>query len=147
VQRSRIPVWILLLIFILTIWNPATLALHAASTVWNIESRSGFSLALVGARLIITGIGVAAGIALWLTRPGALWLAQSALMLFAIEAVVRLSSRVDSGSAPPGTRLPLAIFILLHNGAWFLYLQRSRRVRDVYGLESQSRNDSVRLYP
>lgn len=139
------PVWILLLIFILTIWNPATLALHAASTVSTMESRSGLSLALVGARLIITSIGVAAGIALWLKRPGALWLAKLALVLFAIEAVVRLSSRVDIGSAPPGTRLPLAIFIIVHNGAWYLYLQRSRRIRDVYGLESQSRNDSVRL--
>jgi hypothetical protein len=144
VQRSRNPVWILLLVFILAIWNPATLALHAASTVWNIGARSGLSLALLGARLIITSIGVAAGMALWLRRPGSVWLAKLALMLFCIEAVVRLSSRVDLGTAPPGTRLPLAIFIVLHNGAWYLYLQRSRRVRAIYGLESQSRNDSVR---
>ena len=65
--------------------------------------------------MLITSVGVAAGMALWLRRPGAVWLAKLALMLFAIEAVVRLSSRVDLGSAPPGTRLPLAIFIILHN--------------------------------
>jgi hypothetical protein len=145
VESSRIPVWILLLIFILTIWNPATLALQAASAVWNIGSRSGLSLTFLSARLIITSIGVAAGMALWLKRPGSLWLAKLALVLFAIEAVMRLSSRVDIGSAPPGTRLPFAIFIIVHNGAWYLYLQRSRRVRDAYGLESQSRNESVRL--
>ena len=142
-DRPRIPLWILPLIFILTIWNPASLALHAASSVWNLSSRSTLSLIFLGARLALTSVGVAAGIALWLRRPGAVWLARLSLMLFAIEAVVRLSSRVDLGSAPPGTRLPLAMFIILHNGTWYLYLQFSRRVRAAYGLESQSRTGRV----
>jgi hypothetical protein len=121
--------------------------LHAASAVWNLSSRSTLSLIFLGARLALTSVGVAAGMALWLRRPGAVWLAQLSLMLFAIEAVVRLSSRVDLGSAPPGTRLPLAIFIILHNGAWYLYLQISGRVRAFYGLESQSRSGRVGLPP
>ena len=133
------PVGILVLIFILAIWNPASLALQAASTVWNIESRSTMSLVFLGARLIITSVGVAAGIALWLRRPGAVSLAKLSLGLFAVEAVIRLSSRVDLGSAPPGTRLPLVVFVVLHNAAWYLYLHLSRRVRAVYGLESRSR--------
>ena len=83
--------------------------------------------------------------ALWLRRPGALWLAKLSLALFGLEAVVRLSSRVDLGSAPPGTRLPLAIFVVVHNAAWYLYLQISRRVRAAYGLESQSQSSSIRL--
>ena len=74
-----------------------------------------------------------------------MWLAKLSLVLFAIEAVVRLSSRARPGHAPPGTRLPLAIFIIVHNAAWYLYLQRSRRVRAAYGLESQSRTGSVPL--
>ncbi len=104
--------------------------------MWNIGSRSTLSLVFLAARLIITSIGVAAGIALWLRRPGAVSLAKLSLMLFGIEAVVRLSSRVDLGSAPPGTRLPLAVFVILHNAAWYFYLHLSRRVRAVYGLES-----------
>lgn len=139
------PVGILLLVFILTIWNPASLALHAASTVAQLDSRSTLSVIFLGARIVITSIGVAAGIALWLRRPGALTLAKLALALFGIEAAVRFSSRIDLGSAPPGTRLPLAVFIILHNAAWFLYLQRSRRVQDSYRLESQSPSGSVRL--
>jgi hypothetical protein len=135
------PLGILLLIFILAVWNPGTLALQAASTVWSIESRSTLSIVFLAARLILTSIGVAAGIALWLRRPGAVSLAKLSLLLFAVEAVVRLSSRVDLDSAPPGTRLPLALFVILHNAAWYLYLHFSRRVRLVYGLESQSRND------
>ncbi len=129
--------WLVVLIFLLTVWNPASLALHAASSVWDLGSRSTLSLLFLGARLAITSVGVAAGIALWLRRPGAVWLARLALVLFGIEAVARLSTRVDLSSAPPGTRLPAALFIVLHNAGWYLYLQRSRRVRATYGLESQ----------
>ena len=57
-------------------------------------------------------------------------------MLFALEAVLRLSSRIDLDSAPPGTRLPLAMFIIAHNCAWYVYLLNSHRVRAFYGLES-----------
>ena len=81
------------------------------------------------------------GIALSLRRPGAVWLTKLASALFAIEAIARLSTRVDLGSAPPGTRLPLAIFVIAHNAAWFAYLRLSRRVEAAYGLESQSRNE------
>lgn len=139
-ERSRIPLWILPLIFILTIWNPAMLALQASSIVWNIGARSTLSLAFLAARLAITSVGIAAGLALWLRHAGAVPLARLALMLFGIEAALRLSTRVDLGSAPPGARLPLALFIILHNAAWYLYLQRSRRVRAAYGLESQFPN-------
>ena len=128
--------WLLILILLLTVWNPATLALHAASVIRDIGSRSTLSLLFLGARLVITSVGVAAGIALWLRRPGAVWLARLALMLFGIEAVARLSARVDLSTAPPGTHLPLAIVIIVHNAAWYLYLQISRRVRATYGLES-----------
>jgi hypothetical protein len=135
------PVGILFLIFILTIWNPANLALQAASTLASIETRSTVSIVFLGVRLLITSVGVAAGIALSLRRPGAVWLTKLALALFAIEAIARLSTRVDLGSAPPGTRLPLAIFVIAHNAAWFAYLRLSRRVEAAYGLESQSRNE------
>ena len=137
-ERSRIPLGILPLIFIFTIWNPSALALHAASTVWNIGTRSTLSLIFLAARLIIASVGIAAGMALWFRRPGAVWLAKLSLMLFGLEAVVRLSSGVDAGATPPGTRLPLAIFVIVHNGAWYVYLHVSGRVRAAYGLESQS---------
>ncbi len=134
------PAGILLLIVILLIWNPASLALQASSAVGSIGTRPTLSLFFLTARLLITGVGVAAGMALWQRRPGAVWLAKVSLMLFGIEAVARLSSRIDLGSAPPGTRLPLAVFVVGHNAGWYLYLHLSRRVRAVYGLESQSQN-------
>lgn len=129
--------WLVILIFMLTIWNPASLALRASSIVWTVEPRSTLSLVLLAIRFAITSVGVAAGIALWRRRPGAVWLAKVALMIFGIEAVARLSTRVDLSSAPRGTRLPLALFVVVHNAGWYLYLQLSRRVRATYGLESQ----------
>src|SRR6185503_3300688 len=115
---------------------PASLALRAASAVSSLSSPSTLSVAFLVVRIAVTSIGVAAGIALWLRRPGAVWLAKLALVLVAVETAVRMASRNDLSSAPPGTRLPLALAVVLHSSAWYLYLQLSRRVRTAYGLES-----------
>jgi hypothetical protein len=131
-QRPEVGGWLLVLCLLLTVWNPASLALTAASGVMNLGARSTLSLVFLAVRLAITSIGVAAGRALWLRRPGAVWLAQLSLMLFGIEAVVRMSTRVDLSAAPPGTRFPLAVAVVLHNAAWYWYLKRSRRVRETF---------------
>ena len=91
------PVGILFLIFILTIWNPANLALQAASTLASIETRSTVSIVFLGVRLLITSVGVAAGIALSLRRPGAVWLTKLALALFAIEAIATIVDACGPG--------------------------------------------------
>jgi hypothetical protein len=85
---------------------------------------------------VVTSIGVAAGMALWHKRAGAVRLTKASLMLAAVEAVGRLSTRVGLSEAPPGTRLPLALALIVYNAAWYLYLKKSRRVRATYGLES-----------
>jgi hypothetical protein len=118
------------------VWNPASLSLQLAASVTNLSAQTTLSLLFLAARLVITSVGVAAGRALWLRRPRAVLLAKTALMLFGIEAVVRLSTRVGLSEAPPGTRFPLALFLILHNAAWYLYLQRSRRVSATYGPNS-----------
>jgi hypothetical protein len=140
-----VPVGIPLLVFILTVWNPASVTLQAASALPNLETRSTLSLAFLSARLIVASIGLGGGAALWLRRPGALALAKVSLVLFAVEAVARLATRIDLDTTPPGTRLPLALFVIGHNAAWYLYLQRSGRVRQFYGLESQSRSGDIRF--
>jgi hypothetical protein len=128
--------WLLLLCLILTVWNPATLALRLAASLSNLSSQTALSLMFVAVRLVITSIGVSAGLALLMRRPWAVQLTKLALMLFGIEAVVRLSTRVDLSEAPPGTRLPLAIVLIVHNAAWYLYLQKSKRVRALYDFDS-----------
>ena len=92
---------------------------------------------LLAVRLVVTSIGVGAGMALWHKRTGAVRLAKASLALSAIEVVGRLSTRMGLSEAPPGTRLPLAIALILFNAAWYVYLVKSRRVRATYGLESR----------
>jgi hypothetical protein len=128
--------WLLLLCLILTVWNPASLSLRLAAGVAHLPSQSWLSIVFLATRLVITGVGVAAGLALFMRRPWAVQLAKVALILFGIETAIRLSTRVDLSEAPPGTRLPRALMLIAHNAAWYVYLHKSRRVRAVYGLES-----------
>lgn len=126
--------WLLLLCFLLTVWNPGTLALVLASAIENVPPPSNVELMLLVLRLVVTGVGVAAGVALWNKRVGAVRLAKVALISFAIEAMGRLSTRTGLSQFPPGTRVPVALAIVAFNGAWFLYLAKSNRVRATYGL-------------
>jgi hypothetical protein len=127
--------WLLTLCILLTVWNPATLAVLAAARVGSGVPPSTVSLLLLGVRLVVTGIGVAGGMALWHRRVGAVRLAKASLVLSAVEVVARLSTREGLSEAPPGTRLPLALALILFNAAWFVYLDKSRRVRATYDLE------------
>jgi len=130
--------WLLVLCVLLTAWNPATLAVAAAARVSALGTASTPDLVLLGVRLGVTSIGVAAGLALWHKRAGAVRLAKASLMLPAIDAAVRLSTRTGLSEAPPGARLPLALALVAFNAVWYLYLSKSRRVRATYGLESRS---------
>jgi hypothetical protein len=129
--------WLLLLCLLLAIWNPATLAVTAAGRVGAAVPPSTLTLGLLAIRLAVTGIGVAAGMALWHKRVGAVRLAKASLVLSAVEVVGRLSTRDGLSETPPGTRLALAIALIAFNAAWYMYLEKSRRVRATYGLESQ----------
>jgi hypothetical protein len=128
--------WLLLLCFILTVWNPATLALRLSAAAANLASETSLSIVSLAARLIMTSMGMAAGLALIRRRSSAVPFTKVVLVLFALEGAVRLSTRIDLSDNPPGTRLPMALLLIVHNAAWFFYLQKSRRVRTVYGLES-----------
>jgi NADH:ubiquinone oxidoreductase subunit K len=130
--------WLLLLCILLTVWNPATLAFVAAGRLEN-AGATNFALMLLGIRVVVTGVGVAAGMALWRRRAAAVELAKASLVLSALEVVGRLSLRAGVSEAPPGMRLPLALALVVYNGAWYLYLEKSRRVRATYGLESRRR--------
>ena len=123
--------WLLCLCLLLAIWNPAALAIVAASRVASSAVTRG-ELALLILRIGVTGVGVAAGRALWNKRPGAVALAKTSLVLSSLESVARLSTRYGLSEAPPGTRLPYAVALVAFNAAWYWYLARSRRVNTTY---------------
>src|SRR5262249_42554041 len=121
---------------LLTIWNPATFALYAASHVAAGLPPNAVELAFLTGRLVSTGVGVAAGMSLWNLRPGAVRLAKISLVLASIEIALRMAGPTGLADAPPGTRLPTALLTIAFNGAWYAYLEKSRRVRELYSLES-----------
>lgn len=85
--------WLRLLCLLLTVWEPASLALVAASRVAAVATGNPASLVLLLVRLFVTAVGVAAGIALWRRHAHAVTLARAALVLSALEGVARISSR------------------------------------------------------
>lgn len=132
--QSGVRGWLLLLCLLLTIWEPASLALVAASRVAEVATGNLASMVLLLARLFVTAAGVAAGIALWRRHSHAVTLARAALVLSALEDVARIFSRYGASTAPPGTRLPVALFIVCYYAAWLAYLQKSKRVKSTFAL-------------
>jgi len=74
---------------VLAVVNPATLAVVAAARVGGSVAPSTLVLALLMVRLVVTGVGVAAGMALWHKRAGAVPLAKASLVLSSLETVGR----------------------------------------------------------
>jgi hypothetical protein len=81
-------------------------------------------------RLVVTGVGVAAGLALARRRVGAAGFAQVALMLSAgMDLVSYLTPYWPNNRMPGDTPLYVAASLLYHV-VWIAYLRRSRRVRN-----------------
>ena len=113
-------------------WHPLNFALVAAGALDALPLR-GTPLALVlAARLLVTAVGIAAGIALLARRPAAVTLAMAALVLSAgADLFVYTTSYMPSNRLPGDTIWYVAVSLLYH-GIWLLYLVRSTRVRNTY---------------
>ncbi len=126
--------WLLVLCLLLTVWNPMTLAAYAAGRLADGAALPSAVAALVAVRLVVTGVGVAAGLALWNRRPGGVALAKASLLLSALEVAARLAAPAGFSNVPPGLRLPLAAASIAFDGLWYAYLEKSRRVRATFDL-------------
>jgi uncharacterized protein DUF2569 len=124
--------WLLLLCALLLIWHPLNFAIAAASSLDALRLR-GLPLALtLGGRLIVTALGIAAGLALLARRAGAATLAMAALAASAAsDLVIYTTPYMPNNRLPGDTRWYIAGSLLYH-AAWLLYLVRSARVRNTY---------------
>ena len=115
------------------IWQPASVGLSASGALVSLVL-AGYPLALVlMLRLFVAALGVAAGLALWGRRTGAVALARVALIASAAaDLFVYLSPYVPSNRAPGETPIFVAVSLTYHAG-WILYLSRSRRVHATFG--------------
>jgi hypothetical protein len=114
------------------LWQPISVALTASGALRSIAI-AGFPLALVLIlRLLVAAFGVAAGLALYSLRTGAVALAKVALIASAaIDVFVSLTPYVPSNRSPGETPIVLTASLTYHAG-WLLYLSRSRRVRATF---------------
>jgi hypothetical protein len=133
-QASAPPVggWLLLLCLLLMIWQPVVVGL-TASRVLDSIAIGGLSVALVLLlRLLVTGLGVAAGLALINRRDGAVNLARTVLAVSAATDVfVYATPYFPSNRGPGETPIYVAVSLIYYT-VWIAYLSRSRRVRRTF---------------
>jgi len=83
-------------------------------------------------RLLVAALGIAAALALWNRRPGAVTLARIVLVFSAAaDLFVYLTPYFPSNRAPGETPIVVAVSLVYYAG-WLAYLSRSRRVRRTF---------------
>jgi hypothetical protein len=124
--------WLALLCLLLLVWQPLTLALSTARSLSSLSIR-GLPMALVVlAQLMVTGIGVAAGLALLGTHRGAARFAKWSLVLSAAMDLFVYATPFLPNRRLPGTTPLFVCASLTYYAIWIAYLSRSRRVRKTF---------------
>ena len=113
---------------LLLVWQPISTGL-VASRMLDLLAIRGLPVALIVIlRLLSTGFGVAAGLALLGRRPGAVGLARISLAASAAtDLIVYLTPYFPSNRAPGETPVYVVVS-LTYYGLWLGYLFRSKRV-------------------
>jgi hypothetical protein len=124
--------WLILLCRLLLVYQPVSLALSASAALNSWPTRGPKVLVAIAIRVVVTGINVAAGLALTNRAPSAVRLAQAALLLSAACDVFILTTSFYPNNRPPGDTPFYVAATLLYHSIWLVYLARSRRVRATY---------------
>jgi len=124
--------WLLVLCVLLLVWHPLSLGLAASSMLDRLPVR-GLPMALVlMLRLLVTALGIAAGLALLARRGAAVALAKTALVASAATDLFVYLTPFYPNNRLPGDTLWYVLASLAYHGVWLAYLFRSSRVRDTY---------------
>lgn len=87
---------------------------------------------VLGARVLIAGLSVAAGLALWHVRPHGAALARAALLASGVVGLLLLNTRILPSDRMPGDDALYSVALVAHHGGWLVYLHRSRQVRRLF---------------
>ncbi len=130
--KSGVGGWLLVLCGVLLLWQPLSFGLVASSSLDALVVR-GVPLAVVLVlRLLVTAFGIAAGLALVGRRPSAVAMAKTALVATAAMDLFVYTTPYAPNNRTPG-ETPIYIAISLGwSAGWFLYLVRSRRVKNTF---------------
>ena len=124
--------WLLVLCALLLIWQPLSLGLAASNVLEALPIR-GLPLALVlTLRMLVTAMGIAAGLALLARRGAAVALAKIALVASAATDLFVYSTPYYPSNRLPGDTIWFIAASLAYHIVWLVYLVRSTRVRNTY---------------
>jgi hypothetical protein len=131
--KSGVGGWLLVLCLLLLIGQPISLGLVASSMLDSLASGGLPAVLILLTRLIVTGFGIAAGLALLGRRPGAVTLAKVSLVLSSATDVFVYTTPFFPSNRAPGETPVYIVASLAYSIVWILYLWRSKRVRITYG--------------
>jgi hypothetical protein len=128
----RIRGWLLLFCGLLLVWQPISLALTMSGLMDELSSRgAGLGLILL-MRLLGAGLGIAAGLALFQIKPGAVSMAKASLIFSAVVDIVVYVTPYSPNNRPPGDATIVLAASIIYYAVWFAYLTRSERVKATY---------------
>ena len=124
--------WLLVFCALLLVWQPVSLSLTISGLVDEVSIRgAGLGIILL-ARLLAAGLGIAAGLALFQLKPGAVSIAKASLIFSALIDIVVYATPYSPNNRPPGDATIVLVASLAYYAIWFAYLLRSKRVNATY---------------
>ena len=124
--------WLLVLCALLIVWQPLTLGLIASGALDALVVRGLPAALVLAARVLVTALGIAAGLALFGRRPAALTMAKVSLAASAATDVFVYATPYFPGNRMPG-EAPIYIAASLgYYGIWLTYLFVSKRVANTF---------------
>lgn len=127
---DRIAGWLLVLALLLTVGEPLVLAPEIVRLLPTLASRGPAVAFVLIIRVVVTGFGVSAGLALFARRPHAAGMATLALALLGAVSLFAMLTSILPSNRLPGTTGPAVLVVAVYYASWIAYLQRSRRVRE-----------------
>ena len=109
---------------VLVLWEPVTLALAASSLLTRIADHGVAAWAVLVMKVGVAGVGIAAGMALWQDRPGALVLARCALALSLVTTIFARTTHFWPATLPPGVAGPALAASIAWTGGWLIWALR-----------------------
>jgi hypothetical protein len=129
---SGIGGWLLILSRLLLVYQPVTLAISASTALNSFPTRGPKVLVGIAVRVLVTGVCVAAGLALTNRAPSAVALTRTALVLSAASDVFILTTPFYPNNRIPGDTPYYVAASMVYHGVWLIYLARSVRVRNTF---------------
>ena len=111
-----------LLAVLLVVWEPLNLAVLVSPVLTTMGTRGAATAAFLFARIVVAGVGIAAGISLWRHDPHGRRLAAIALILSTIAAVITFTTTLLPTNVMPGDRWIYLTGVIAFNGCWLAFL-------------------------